>query len=68
MLGDTKKPYQHTAMKGKLMRETLISIRNRIREFEFDEEGVEQYTDTGEMWDLLYTIIEDINDQIPESR
>ena len=50
------------------MRETLIHIRNRIREFESDEDGVECYTDTGEMWDLLYTIIEDINDQIPESK
>jgi hypothetical protein len=40
------------------MRQSLLAVRDRIDEFESEELLVKQYTDTGEMWELLHLLRE----------
>ena len=46
----------HRLHKARTMRQALQAVRDKIDNFEFDECGVEQYTDTGDMWELLHLL------------
>ena len=52
---NTKVQRQATA---RTMRQSLLAVRDRIDEFESEELLVKQYTDTGEMWELLHLLRE----------
>ena len=56
--------YDKSRIASKHVRDTMIAIRTRINDFEYDECGTEQYTDTGDMWNLIYTIREMVEDHI----
>ena len=43
---------------ARTMRQSLLAVRDRIDEFESEELLVKQYTDTGEMWELLHLLRE----------
>lgn len=56
--------YDKSRIASKHVRDTMIAIRTRINDFEHDECGIEKYTDTDDMWNLIWTIREMVEDHV----